>query len=265
MSASQYQRKLFIPASIDGKTLEFFIDSDANFSFMSESEAKSLGLSIRESNGRVYGATGNQTKFRTSLAHELTIGGVGLNNVAFVILPDKEEVFRTLPLNRQAALGVPVLLALRTLQINWRSHTVEIGFSPQAGNNAGTSICFDGVNPVAVMEFQGQHLPVILDTGAVETEIWPLFAKRFAEVVNSGKAGLEVKKAVGGETELPERVLSELKLRVGGFDALLRPAHVLLGRTTPDSEWYYGRLGLDVLQLGRQITIDFERLTLTIQ
>ena len=265
ISCRMHQKKLFIPGSIAGKTVEFFIDSDANFSFVSESEARSLGLSIRDSDARVYGAAGHQTKFRISVADKLSVGNVDLKNVAFVVLPDTEEVFRRLPAGKQASLGLPVLLAFRSLRFNPESGDFGIGFASHGVNEGAPTICFDGVNPVAVMDFQRQHLPVVLDTGAAVTEIWPLFAKRFAEVVNAGKASLEVENAVGGKAQISAKVIPELKLRVGGFDAVLRPAHVLLSQTTPDSEWYYGRLGLDVLRLARQVTIDFEALTLTMQ
>jgi len=262
ISCRMHQKKLFIPGSIAGKAVEFFIDSDANFSFVSESEARSLGLSIRDSDARVYGAAGHQTKFRISVADKLSVGNVDLKNVAFVVLPDTEEVFRRLPVDKQASLGLPVLLAFRRLQFNPESGDFGIGFASHGVNEAGATICFDGVNPVAVMDFQREHLPVVLDTGTAVTEIWPLFAKRFGGIVNSGKASLEVENAVGGKAQISAKVIPELKLRVGGFDTFLRPAHVLLSQTTPDSEWYYGRLGLDLLRLARQVTIDFEAMTL---
>jgi hypothetical protein len=265
ISSRTYQKKLFIPGSISGKTVEFFIDSDANFSFVSESEARDLGLSIRDSAARVYGATGNQAKFRISVADEVNVGHIDLKNVTFVVLPDTEEVFRRLPVGKQASLGLPVLLAFRTLRFNSHSGIFDTGFASQGAKDGGATICFDGVNPVAMMDFQQQHLPVVLDTGAAITEIWPPFAKRFPEVVNVGKASLEVENAVGGKVRVSAKVIPELRLRVGGFDTLLRPAHVLLTQTTPDSQWYYGRLGLDVIGLARQVTIDFQALTLTLE
>ena len=134
VSCRKYQRRLFITGSIAGKALEFFIDSDANFSFMSESEARSLGLPIHESNDHVYGATGNRAKFRVAVADELTVGSIELENVTFLVLPDSEEVFRRVPLQAQASVGIPVLLAFRTLQIDWQAHRVEIGLPSQAEN-----------------------------------------------------------------------------------------------------------------------------------
>src|SRR5690349_5333792 len=78
ISCRMHQKKLFIPGSIGDKAVEFFIDSDANLSFVSESEARNLHLSVRDSKAQVYGAGGNQTNFRVSVADELIIGHVNL-------------------------------------------------------------------------------------------------------------------------------------------------------------------------------------------
>ena len=84
-------------------------------------------------------------------------------------------------------------------------------------------------------------------------------------MMKAGKASFELKNAVGGKTRVSVDVVPELELRLGAFDALLRPAHVLLSQTTPDSQWYYGRLGFDVLHFAHQVTIDFDALTLTLE
>ncbi len=260
----RYERKLFIPISIQGKTAEFFVDSDANFSFMSESEARNLGLTVRESNASVYGATGKQAVFRTAVADQMSVGNVQLRNVTFMVLADNEELFPSLPLSQKGAIGLPVLLAFRTVRFG-SDGTFEIGI-PSAQMKENPSLCFDGADPVALVEFERQPLPVIFDTGDEVTEIWPPFAKRFSEVVNaSGKTTTKVEKGFGGKSQVPEKVIPEMTLRVGGFDAYVHPAHVLLGETTPNSRWYFGRLGLDVLNLAHQVTIDFQSLRLTLR
>ncbi len=258
------ERKLFIPVSIQGKSAEFMVDSDANFSFMSESEAKNLGLTVRDSNASVHGATGKQTAFRTAVADAVDIGNLQLRNVTFMVLGDNEEVFSSLPLSQKGAIGLPVLLAFRTVRFS-TGGTFEIGV-PSAQIKKHPTLCFDGADPVALVEFKQQRLPVIFDTGAEATELWPPFAKQFSDIVNASvKTSTKTERSFGGKSEITEKVVPEMMLRVGGFDAHLHPAHVLLGETTPNSRWYYARLGLDVLNLAHQVTIDFEALTLTLQ
>lgn len=265
MSCRMSQRHLYIPVSIKGARGEFFVDSDANFSFMSDSEARNLGLVVRDSDVPIHGGTGKQAKFRIAVVPVLAIGKAELENVAFLVLSDSEEVFRGLAVAQQGSLGLPVMLALRTIRADRVQGTFEIGLASQDSKNGRTTICFDGLDPVALVDFEQQRLAVVIDTGAAASEIWPPFAKRFREIVESGKPDAQVENGIGGKTEVPARVLPELKLCVGGFDARMRPAHVLLNPTTANSEWYYARLGLDVLSLARSLTIDFESLQLHLQ
>jgi len=67
---------------------------------------------------------------------------------------------------------------------------------------------------------------------------------------------------LSGSEEVESVTLPEVGLRVGGFDAVLRPAHVLLKRTTENSQWYYARIGMNLLNQARQVTIDFSSMAL---
>ncbi|MBV9406964.1 MAG: retroviral-like aspartic protease family protein [Acidobacteriaceae bacterium] len=255
-------RQLFFPASISGKPIEFFLDSDANFSFMSEAQARNLGLAVHDSAASVHGVTGKDTAFRVAVADQLAIGAAQLTHVAFLVLPDSSEVFRSAPLSRQGALGIPVLTALRSIRFV-KQGTLEIGAT--RAQNDTPNLCFDGFDPVARVDFEQRPLPVVLDTGAQVTEIWPSFANQFPECLKSGKNSSKLENGFGGRAHIPERLVPDLTLCIGGFDTHVHPAHVLLAQTVPASDWYYGRLGLDVLSQADDITIDFASLHVTLR
>ncbi len=258
------QRKLFIPVIIQGKQVEFFLDSDANFSFISESQARSLGLTIRESEVKVHGAGGVETGFRTAVADDLTVGNVQLKHVAFMVMADNEQLFSRFPAGQQGALGLPVLLAFRT--VRYSKGKLDIAAPSEAVNTDAQNLCFDGLDPVVRVHFEQQQLPVVFDTGAEMTEIWPPFARKFPAVVNaSSKSSSTMESSFGGNSRIAERILPELVLGVGGVDAHIRPARVLLAQTTPNSQRYFGRLGLDALMSAHQVNIDFEALKLTLR
>jgi predicted aspartyl protease len=255
--------RLFVPLAIQGTPVEFFIDSDANFSFVSESEAKNLGLSVQESALKVHGAGGVQSGFRTAVADELTIGNIQLKHVAFMVMPDGTDVFARLRSNEQGAIGLPVLLALRTLR--YSKGSIDLAAPSIKVDRNEQNLCFDGLDPVARAHFEQQQLPVVLDTGAAMTEIWPPFARQFSELVNSGKSTSTVENSFGGKSRVPVKLLPELLLGLGGYDLRLHPARVLLAPTTPNSQRYYGRIGLDALLSTQEVTIDFSALKLTIR
>src|SRR5581483_1560805 len=141
-----FRHRLFLPVSVDGQPGEFFLDSDANFSFLSESEARNLGLTVRDSGSTIHGVTGGESAFRVAVAEHLQIGNVDLENVVFLVLPDSEEAFRNFSPAQQGAIGLPVLLALRRVRFTAQG-SVEIGTAAE-DKSAEPNLCFDGLDPV---------------------------------------------------------------------------------------------------------------------
>jgi clan AA aspartic protease (TIGR02281 family) len=258
------KNKLFVPLSINGKSVEFFVDTGANLSFLSESEAKRLGLVVQQSNAKVYGAAGAQAAFRTAVAQELTVGDMRLRNVAFMVLRDDEAVFPELEPGERGAIGLPVILALGTVRWN-ASGDFRVGFLPESGRKE-QNLCFDGANPVTRFEFEQRQLDALFDTGDEVSEMGPAFAKQFAVFVNQhGKKSTKRAEGFGGSTELNEVLLPELRCKVGGLQVALHPAHVLLDQTGGVSHSYFASVGLDLLRQARQVTIDFKGLRLTLE
>ena len=106
----------------------------------------------------------------------------------------------------------------------------------------------------------------MLDTGAEETSLWPMFAKDFAHMIDgSGKKDRKQIRGVGGALEIEAVTLPEVILKIGGFEATLRPAPVLLQETGPGSRDYHGLLGWTLLQQAGQVTFDFKSMKLTLQ
>src|SRR5262245_10834400 len=68
---------LFIPLSINGKQARYFFDTGLNVSLLSESEAKRLGLVVREvapEAAKLFGNAGGQIRFRIAVAATLKVG-----------------------------------------------------------------------------------------------------------------------------------------------------------------------------------------------
>ena len=105
-----------------------------------------------------------------------------------------------------------------------------------------------------------------LDTGAQYTDLYPKFAKRFADLVRaSGTAESRRLTGVDGSAKFKSVVLGSVELRLLGRTLTLKPAHVLLSEHNADSQWYFGNLGMDVLNQAKSITLDFRTMTLQLQ
>lgn len=246
----------FIPVAINGKPAEYLLDSGA-FSNISETEARRLGLTIREiapSATKTYGVTGAEAGYRLAVANDLAVGNVHFKNVAFFVFPDGPQ---------PSVLGLSVLIGLGTLRWN-ADGTLEIGFQPGRRNVRESNLCFDGPGVDVQIAFQHKKIALVLDTGAEATYLWPRFAADFPSVVKAGTKTSVGLTGLSGSSHVDAVTLPELTLQIGGFDAVLRPASVLLEKTTPESETDYGRLGSDLVNQAHRTTLDFESMTLTL-
>jgi predicted aspartyl protease len=257
---------LFIPVDINGKRARYMVDTGANFSLISEAEAKRLGLTLLRSGGhKIEGSSGAEVDFRIAIADQLNVGDFRLRHVAFLVVGDKEQPFVELQPGERGVLGLPVILAFQTLR--WgRDGAFEIGFASSTRRTPVARLCFDGLQPVVEGQFRESRVNLFLDTGATRTRVLPLFAREFSDYVNEfGKKDSEPVTGVGGSVEVDALKLPELKLRVSGFDTVLRPAPVLLKETTSDSRWWHAWVGMDLLNQARVVTLDFNSMTVALE
>lgn len=135
-----------LPVSIHGKTVHWVLDTAANFSVMSDSEAQSLGVSIDESNAAIKDSAGGTTKMRTAVVDDLVIGSTHLRNVAFLILPDAQQPMRDLPPGERGLIGIQVPIALGA--IDWRSDGAFQFGDVSKSRGSEKNLSFDDLNPV---------------------------------------------------------------------------------------------------------------------
>jgi hypothetical protein len=119
----------------------------------------------------------------------------------------------------------------------------------------------DGLSPVTRVECEGKPTDFIFDTGnQAGTELWSRFATDFAATVTArGKKGTMIETEIGGSTEREVIRLPELRLRVGGFNVLLKSPPVLSKPVGDD--FHHGLLGMDALSQAREVHINFEGMT----
>ena len=77
-----------VPVQVNGVDTQLIFDTGANFSAVSESEARRLGLSIRDSQATVAGVTENKNPVRVACA-DLAMGGAHIRNVVFLVFTDR--------------------------------------------------------------------------------------------------------------------------------------------------------------------------------
>ena len=139
-----------------------------------------------------------------------------------------------------------------------------MGSNPIRTASPDGNLAFDGATPLIRVQYSGQPLEFVLDTGNQGgTQLWERFARDFPDVVSAGRKSTKQVQQIGGSTEQQIVAIPELGLRVGGFDALLQPANVF---SLPiGNELQHGNLGFDVLIQANEVTIDFRAMSVTVR
>jgi hypothetical protein len=249
-----------VPVSIHGKNVSWLLDTDANFSMISDAEAASLGIPIDESSAKVRDSAGGSAPVRTAVVDELTIGKVQIRNAAFLVLSDSQEPMRLWEPGKKGVLGLPIALALRAFR--WSSDgTFEIrGQAP--AEKGESNLALDGFNPVTQALFEGRELDFVVDSGDESgTEFWPRFSSEFAEVAKTrGTPDRRREDEVGGSNDRDVIVLPSVELRVGDMDAKL--ASVPIFPKPVGDDYHHGLLGMDVFSKASQVSFDFRSMQL---
>jgi hypothetical protein len=254
---------LYIPIVVDGHEAHYSIDTGSNTSLMSESEAKRLGLQVQSVETQFVSITAAHIDARIAVVKELIVGGLHLENVAFLVVPDAQEPFVDLPEGQRGILGIPVLIALQTFR--WEPKgTFAFGFKPKPKDLSASNLVFDGIMPVTQVGVEEKKLEFTLDTGETHSILYKPFAKEFSDLLKtSGQKESHKLTGLAGSSNYDSVVLPSLKLELGGLDVHLTPAHIL----TEDinGNWAPGNLGRDLLNQAQTITFDFHAMTLSLQ
>lgn len=252
-----------LPFKLNGKEDSFGFDTGSIISIMSDREASHLGLTTVAVNTRMGDSSGNGISgFRVAVANDLVIGGLHLKNVPFLVVPDTNEPFVEFPPNQygRGLIGLPVLIAMQTLR--WQPKgDLEFGFPSDKGTPL-SNLLFHETTPVVQVTVQNRILDFSLDTGAVDTDLNPVFAKELPTLVSSGQKETRKITGFGGSNTYDSILLPSVALRIGGRDVTLTPAHVFVVHGVGGGSIWAGNLGNDLLNQAHAITLDFRAMSL---
>ena len=255
---------IFIPLQVNGRAAHFMVDSGANISLITESQAAELRLPIQEvpsTATMMYGVTGTVTPFCTALVNELTLGRHTIKNVTFLVVADDQFDFYP---GFGGALGLPVLLALRTLR--WTTSEIfEAGFASAVKRLSECNLAFDNSDCVVQASSSGKEFDLLLDTGNNQTIFWPPFVARSKQIIDKAASGHLALTGVSGTAMVEHHLASHFKLKIGDFELGIKDVPVLRCITTPNSRWLSGHLGVDLLAHCESVTIDFPAMKLDMQ
>ena len=138
---------VLLPLTVNGRRVNWLLDTGANVTMISDAEAARLGLVIRDSEGRAADLAGGSTGVRTAIARRLVVGRTQLEDVPFLLTPADQMPWKELPPGKQGILGLPLAIALdalrwtRTGACHTGSTAVDASSRPTSPNLKGTTVC----------------------------------------------------------------------------------------------------------------------------
>jgi hypothetical protein len=253
-----------IPLSVNGQPVNWLLDTGANITLLSEAEARMLGVVVHDSTAQAADLAGGTTAVRTAQVGRIVIGETEMRNVPVLVLPESQPPWNELPPRKQGIIALPLALALQS--VRWtKSGTCQTGPVASGGATNRFNLAFDQFNLVARVESEGRPLEFILDTGNQrETQLWERFARDFSLLLKErGSKGTKRITQIGGSNEREVTIVPEVRLRVGGFETVLRPAAIFSKPVGNDS--YHGNLGMDLLSQAAEVMIDFQSMSLALR
>lgn len=247
---------------LNGHSVSWLLDTGANFSLISDAEASRLGMTIHRTPGRAGDLAGGSAAARTATADRLTIGSTEMRHVTFLVTPAGEMPWKELPAGKQGIIGIPVALALESVQ--WSSDESCTFGAPvkYPSPTSGAPLYFDRLFLMTDVIMEGKPLRFTLDTGNQGgTQLWPRFGREFSGLVSErGSKSSKRLVQVGGAKEHPTTVIPAVRLTTGGRDVTLAVVHLFSPPVGHDAS--YGLLGIDAFADAREVSIDFRTMPL---
>ena len=247
-----------VPVEVNSQRGEWIFDTGANYSTVSESEARRLGLTIREVRGSVADFVGNEHPTRLAVAGELRFGTARFRNVVFLVMSDQFLFISPSQYQMRGILGLPVMRAMESVDFSAEGAITFGRGTPEA--RVPANLFFDRLNAIVQVGHSGHNVQMMLDTGAVTTVLYPSMLDSFAAWERD-----QLKGSNGGPGDSEQRMadlVPFIQLEVGG--RTVYPVRVgLFRKAPPDTRGRDGVLGMDALKGG--FRIDFRSMHFTLK
>jgi hypothetical protein len=244
---------------LNGVNGQWIFDTGADISTVTETEAKRMGLSIRETTAHVNGSTEKRNTLKLAVASDLRLGAAHIHNVVFLVLADRALYIAPLHYQITGILGIPALRALNRVEI---SNAGIFRVNPhQTLPQGAANLFFDDASPIVEVDHDQHHLQMFLDTGANDTVLYPSFKEALER---QEKLRLRTKRekvaGAGGVIQRKTEVVPLLRIEVLGKAIDLKKLSLLSTAPIGNGRYRDGVIGMDALRGGFRLDFDAMRL-----
>ena len=251
------------PVKIRGETRYWVVDTGANISAISRSEARRLGLQPLEGSAALKGVSGNLVPIHVAVAPELRIGKARLHNVVFVLLDDQDLLVRQLHYQIDGIIGYPVLAALARITF-YRNGMFGVDVGTKPFLHEDHNLFVEKETPLATARIGGTSCLFMFDTGIRRSILTARYYREHTSDFVMKRAIDQPLAGVGGTRSISTYVLESVPVEVGGRSTTLRDVPVLTERVGKNYDDFCGNLGLDAVQEFSAFTLDFDDMYLSV-
>ncbi len=252
-----------VDLTVHGVTAPWILDTGANFSTVSASFARQLGLTPSRGAAQTEGATGAENPLHTAIIDTLLIGHATLHNLVILILPDANLTFEAGRKKRYripAILGYPVFQSLG--DIRFARHRFQAGSllpstdKASRHRNRSSPIYMEKLNVLFSCGTHGLHRSFLFDSGAhSSTFYFPYYRDFRADFLYPTQATIRSAGA-GGEATQSVDLLDDAELRLAGHTVDLQRVPVYTAAQHNLDDEFEGSLGRDMISNVGSLTLD---------
>jgi len=244
--------------TVGGTPVEWLLDTGANYSVVSRSLARQLGLTPLAGAAMVgSGVTGLKSALEVGIVPRVEIGGATVSHVVAIILEDAN--LRVGPEGNayqiHAILGYPVLRALGRVTFTRQGEFLAGEAAEQARTSA--PMFMRGLTPAVECEVAGEPLLFTFDTGASSSNFSVRYYERFRQDAKSWRTSTVESGGAGGTVRREMFVQPRVDLKVGGANVALKDVTIFSTAMNAGIDVLFGNLGQDFVDGFDSFTLDF--------
>ncbi len=244
-----------IDMAVNGQAIDAVFDTGASLTVLSAETARRLGVEALSGTTPIGNGVDTTVPARVGIAARIEVAGNVVENVPVLIIDDAQLTFPQVPggYDIKAILGMPVMRALGRLRMERAGRLVVL-----PGEGAGTSNMRASGNLLFVdAAVGGAAMPLLLDTGANQSELSPLYAAAHPEAVAALPRGQAARSSAGGARADSVATWRDAPVALAGRSLRLPLLPVTLPREGAPEPRAYGTLGASILLAFDSYTLDF--------
>ena len=253
---SDHLKSITADLTVHNITAPWILDTGANFSVVSESFARQLGLTLSTGVAHTQGATGAENPLRVAILDTLPIGTATLHNVVLLVLPDANLTIQSgwkshvIP----AILGYPVFQALSVIRFTHDHHFQAGPTLPLTGDSS--PIYMEKLNILFSARTHNLSRPFLFDSGADATTFFLPYCREFTADFLHEKQGTRNGYGAGGTSTDQVFILDHVDLELANRIIDLQHIAVFKNPQNTLSDEYEGSLGRDFISSLDSLTLD---------